>query len=278
MASQHGRNPGAHPAPGAHRDPDQRSGLDVLGIWIDDVTLAGAVDRMVGWIDHEPDRLHHVVTVNPEFVVAARSDTGFRQVLQGADLATPDGVGITLAGRVLGHPFHGRVTGVELVEALAGRQDERLRIFLLGAGPGVAERAADALRSRSPAVRIVGIWAGSPRPEDSRETLRRIRAAGATVLLVAYGAPRQDLWIEEHRAELVDCGIVMAIGVGGTFDYLAGVIPRAPLLIRRAGLEWLYRLIRQPWRWRRQLALPRFVLLLTAQRLRLIPSDRQGTT
>ncbi len=240
----------------------------ILGVPVDDVTLGEAVDRIIGWVAGGDGRLWRVVTVNPEFIVAARRDAGFRDVLARADLSTPDGVGVILAARLLGRPLRGRVTGVDLVEGLAARGDPRLRLFLLGAGPGIAERAAGALTRRYPGCVVAGTWAGSPRAEDAPEALRRIGAAGANVLLVAYGAPAQDQWIARHGTDLARCGIVVGIGIGGTLDYLAGAVPRAPRLARRLGLEWLYRLARQPWRWRRQLALPWFVALVVLERLR----------
>lgn len=239
----------------------------LLGVPFDDLTVDQTVERIVRWIDEEPERLHQVATGNPEFLVAARRDARFRAVLQSADLVTADGVGILLGSRIVGWPIRHRVTGVDLVESLAARGDSRLRLFLLGAGPGIAARAAAQLRHRFPAVRICGVWEGSPRPEDAPAIFDHLRRAEANVLLVAYGAPRQDAWIDTYRNRLVDCGIVVAIGIGGTLDYLAGAVPRAPGWVRRFGFEWLYRLIRQPWRWRRQLALPLFCLLVVGQRL-----------
>jgi N-acetylglucosaminyldiphosphoundecaprenol N-acetyl-beta-D-mannosaminyltransferase len=220
--------------------------------------------------------LRHVVTVNPEFVMAARRDACFAAALRASSLATADGVGVTLAARLLSLPRAPRVTGVELVEGLAGLRHPGARLFLLGAAPGVAAEAAERLRARFPATQIVGVYPGSPAAGDwpaIAEQLRSTATATATatrpsILLVAFGHPRQDLWIAEHREELTALGVVVASGVGGAFDYLSGRTPRAPGLVRRAGFEWLYRLIRQPWRWRRQLALPRFAALVLLDRLR----------
>jgi N-acetylglucosaminyldiphosphoundecaprenol N-acetyl-beta-D-mannosaminyltransferase len=251
------------------------SAVSILGIPIDDVTLDEVVERVGSWLEREPERLHQIVTTNPEFLVEARRNAEFRKVLKAADLATADGIGVLIAARILGRPLRARVTGVELVEALAARRDPRARLFLLGAGPGIAERTAVVLRRRFPSVDVAGVWEGSPRPDDAPEILRRLTEAQATILLVAYGAPKQDIWIDQQRESLAKCGIVVALGVGGTFDFLAGAVPRAPRFIRRIGLEWLYRLVRQPWRWRRQLALPFFVLLVLLQRLRPNHIDHQ---
>jgi N-acetylglucosaminyldiphosphoundecaprenol N-acetyl-beta-D-mannosaminyltransferase len=209
------------------------------------------------------------VTVNPEFVMAARRDPVFAAALRAADLATPDGVGIVLAGRLLGVPTGRRVTGVDLVEALAAlsAREPACRLFLLGAASGVAAAAADRLRSRSPGARITGTLAGSPDAAAFAEIARRLAEARPSVLLVAFGHPAQDLWIAQHRERLAAHGILVAAGVGGAYDFLSGRVPRAPRPVRRIGLEWLYRLARQPWRWRRQLALPHFVLLVLRERV-----------
>lgn len=236
--------------------------LHVLGVPIHDVTYDEALDHVAVWIDRGGP--HQIGTVNPEFVMTARRTPAFRAVLQRADLCLPDGVGIMLAARYLGHPLRERVAGVDLVKRLAGRAARAgWRLFLLGAAPGVAERAADVLRQRSPGVTICGTYAGSPAPEAAAEIAARVRAAQTDVLLVAYGAPAQDLWIARH---LPRTGAAVGIGIGGAFDYLAGVTQRAPRWIRRLGFEWLHRLIQQPWRWRRQLALPHFALLVLLRR------------
>lgn len=252
------------PAPG-HRQ-------SILGVPVDAVNLDDALSAIGGWL-HSPDQSRgprHVVTVNPEFVIAARRDARFAEVLRASALATADGVGITLAGRLLTVPLEARVTGVDLVEGLAGlsARDERCRLFLLGAGPGVADEAAEQLRARFPGARIAGTFAGSSSDGRFAEIAGRLAGSSATVLLVAFGHPTQDLWVARHREALAAHGILVAVGVGGSFDYLSGRVPRAPRLIRRLGLEWLYRLVRQPWRWRRQLALPRFAVLILRERLR----------
>jgi N-acetylglucosaminyldiphosphoundecaprenol N-acetyl-beta-D-mannosaminyltransferase len=198
----------------------------------------------------------------------ARHNKPFRDLLNSADLATPDGVGIVVAARLLGRPVRGRATGVAIVERLAALSaEEGFGLFLLGAGPGVAEHAAQALTGRHPGVRVVGTYAGSPRAEDWPAISKRLHAAQPDALLVAYGAPKQDLWIREHHSEL-PASVKVAMGVGGVLDYLSGRVPLAPLLWRRLGLEWLYRLIRQPWRWRRILRVFAFGLLVLRETVR----------
>lgn len=244
-------------------DPGSR--YSVLDVPIDAVDVRGAVERIRGWLDCPQGGIRHIVTVNPEFVIAARRHPGFARALQASDLATADGVGILLAARVLSLPIRTRLTGVDLVECLAGLDHPNNRIFLLGAGEGVAALAAERLRQRYPHVQIVGTFAGRASRDGFREIEARLEQTRPTVLLVAFGHPRQDLWIAAHREQLGNHGILIAVGVGGAFDYLSGRIPRAPRLMRRLGLEWLYRLVRQPWRWRRQLALPWFVVLIVRE-------------
>jgi N-acetylglucosaminyldiphosphoundecaprenol N-acetyl-beta-D-mannosaminyltransferase len=249
----------------------------LLGVPVDAVDLAAALAQIGVWLSApSQEKTCHVVTVNPEFVMAARRDPVFAGVLEQADLATADGVGIVLAGRVLGVPVGSRVTGVDLTEGLAALRHPEARLFLLGAGPGVAAEAGDRLRERYPGVEIVGTLSGSPDDAAFGEIERLLDATQPTVLLVAFGHPRQDLWIARHRDALARHGILVAIGVGGTFDYLSGRVPRAPRWLRRVGLEWLYRLARQPWRWRRQLALPHFVLLVARERAARALASRRG--
>jgi N-acetylglucosaminyldiphosphoundecaprenol N-acetyl-beta-D-mannosaminyltransferase len=219
----------------------------ILGVAIDDVLMDEAIAAVARFIDEGGP--HQIVTVNPEFVMEARRNRAFRRVLAAADLATPDGFGIILAARWRGTPLRGRVTGIDLTERIAAEAARRgWSLFLLGAAPGVAERAAAALQRANPGLRIAGCYAGSPRPSDEPPIRERILAARPDVLLVAYGHPAQDLWIARNQPLL---RVPVAIGVGGTFDELAGVVPRAPALVQRLGLKWLYRLIVQPWRWRR---------------------------
>jgi N-acetylglucosaminyldiphosphoundecaprenol N-acetyl-beta-D-mannosaminyltransferase len=236
---------------------DPMRSIHILGVRVDDLTEDEALDRAAAML--AAGRPHHVVTVNPEFVMEARRNPAFRAVLAGADMATPDGAGLLFAARYLGTPLRGRVTGVAITERLAGLAAAKgYRLFLLGAAPGVAEAAADALRARHPGLIIAGAFAGTPRPRHEPFLRQLIAAARPHILLVAYGHPRQDLWIARNQPAL---GVPLAIGVGGTFDELAGIVPQAPAWMHRLGLKWLFRLIVQPRRWRRILdAVPLFTL------------------
>jgi N-acetylglucosaminyldiphosphoundecaprenol N-acetyl-beta-D-mannosaminyltransferase len=235
----------------------------ILGVAIDDVTEDEAVAQIDAMI--QTGGAHQVCTVNPEFVMEAGRNPTFAATLARAALCTPDGFGILLAARYLGQPLRGRVTGVDLTRRLALLAATRgYRLFLLGAAPGVAEEAAAALQREAAGLQVVGCFAGSPDPAEEPMLVQMISAARPDILLVAYGHPRQDLWIARTQPQLA---VPVALGVGGTFDYLAGRVPLAPRPLRRLGLEWLYRLLRQPQRWRRIIdAVPRFTWRLLRQR------------
>jgi N-acetylglucosaminyldiphosphoundecaprenol N-acetyl-beta-D-mannosaminyltransferase len=236
--------------------------LTILGCPVSRITYSEWLDLIAGWV--RSGGFHHVVTLNPEMIMIARRDPVFRVVVERADLTPPDGVGLLIAARLRGEMLPERVTGSDGVPLIAERAArEGWRLFLLGAAEGVAQAAADELIRRNPGLQIAGVYAGSPAPDEEDALVARINAANADILLVAYGAPEQDKWIARCSARLK---VKMAMGVGGTFDFIAGVVPRAPERWRRAGLEWLYRLIRQPWRWRRMLRLPQFLILALLER------------
>ena len=235
--------------------------IDILGVKVHAVTYAQVLDIINRWVVETGP--HQIATANPEFVMAAQHNPEFCRVLNHADLCVADGVGLLWAARRLGRVLPERVTGSDLVPLLAREAAESgWRIYLLGAGPGVAERTAQILLSRNPALRIAGVYAGSPAEVDAPALVERIRLARPDILWVAYGAPAQDLWIARYGSEL---GVPVMVGVGGAFDHIAGVRKRAPGWIQRIHLEWLFRLITQPWRWRRQLALPQFVWAVMRQ-------------
>ncbi|TME98397.1 MAG: WecB/TagA/CpsF family glycosyltransferase [Chloroflexi bacterium] len=227
-------------------EPGPRNSVDVLGVRVDDVTYAEALGVLLQAIEA---RVPHVVTTpNPEFVMLARRDASFRAVLNRAALNIPDGIGLILAARLAGAGLREHVQGTDLVLMLA-EASARLgyRWYLLGGRGDVAHRAARALSARFPGLLVAGATAGSPRRDDDAATQAAIRAAGRVdVLLVAYGAPQQELWLDRNLADLE---IPVGIGVGGVFDYFSGAVP-------------------QPWRWRRQLALPVFAALALGHAVR----------
>lgn len=244
------------------------SRIDILGVPLDPRTARESREALAEFVDRESG-CAHVVTLNPEYVMAARADRDFAAAIRRADLVLADGVGVVLAARMLGGTSGAtveRLTGVDIVERLA---ESGTPLFFLGAGPGIAESAARRLVERFPATRVVGTWAETDAtPSHDDEAIGRIAASGARAVLVAFGATNQVVWIDRNRGRLADSGARLAVGVGGAFDYLAGTAARPPRLVRSVGLEWLWRLLREPWRWRRQLVLPCFAGLVIRERAR----------
>jgi N-acetylglucosaminyldiphosphoundecaprenol N-acetyl-beta-D-mannosaminyltransferase len=232
--------------------------VQVAGVWIDVVTTDDVLALARRCVAESSPA--YVVTVNAEFIVRAQTDAQFGAALKRAALATPDGSGILWALRRRGFRLDRRVGGSDLIWELS-EQARRLghRVFLLGGAEGVAERAARRLQRTYAGLRIAGAHAGTPSPSDEDGIVDLIRRSEADILFVAFGAPQQELWIARS---LMATGASFSIGVGGSFDYLAGTARRAPVWMRESGVEWLWRLARQPWRWRRMLALPRFVWLV----------------
>jgi N-acetylglucosaminyldiphosphoundecaprenol N-acetyl-beta-D-mannosaminyltransferase len=239
----------------------------ILGTRIHQVDFAATLAQIEAWVSQRSPQAscRQICTVNPEFIMDARCDPAFASVLQQADLCVPDGVGVLWAARLQGVALHERVTGSDGIYRICARAAERgWRVFLLGAASGVAERVASSLQAHYPGLVVAGSYSGDPSAAAWPEIERRLRAAQADILFVAYGHPHQDFWIAQHRAELP---AKVALGVGGAFDFVAGVTQRAPSWLQQLGLEWLHRLIRQPWRWRRMSKLPHFVLLVLWERL-----------
>jgi len=230
------------------------SRIDVLGVGFDPVEVDGAVDAVVAMAD-QPGA-HLVVTANVELVMRAREAPDLADILRRAALVIADGVGVVWGARRLGRPLPGRVPGIDLAERLCGEAARRgWRVCLLGGAPGVALEAADKVRGRYPGIQIATTLHGYFGDADE-DVIRAIRAASPTLLLAGLGSPRQERWLDRHLASL---GATIAIGVGGTLDVWAGRVRRAPRAVQAMGLEWCYRLFRQPRRWRRQLTIPRFM-------------------
>lgn len=227
---------------------DKLPAATILGVNIHAVTNAQTLALIEEFI--ASGRPHQLCTVNPEFAVRAQSDAEFKAIINRAALALPDGIGLLKAARFLGQTLlPERVAGSDLVVRLAELSHQKgYRIYFLGAMPGVAEQAAANLRQKFPGLQVAGTFAGSPAIEQNEDIVRRILPTRPDILLVAYGAPNQDKWIARNLDRLQ---IPVCIGVGGSFDFLAGVVARAPGWVQRLHLEWLHRLAQQPSRWRR---------------------------
>ena len=227
--------------------------VEFAGTLIDRVDREAAIARIRRMVDS--GRSHQIVTVNLDFLSIAARTPRFQATINDADLAVPDGMPLVWLSRLKGEPLRERVTGVDLVDECCRIAAEmRQGIFLLGAAPGIANKAADALKARHPDLDVVGTYAppmGELSSAENAHMIHTIRAASPGFLFVALGAPRQDLWIREHLAEL---GVPVSMGVGCVLDLLAGAVSRAPVWMQEMGLEWAYRLVREPGRlWRRYL-------------------------
>ncbi len=237
----------------------------ILGVKVHALTNAQTLALIEAFI--ASGQPHQLATVNPEFVVAAQGDEEFRQIINSAALALPDGIGLLKAARFLGTtPLPERVPGSDLVVRLAELSHQKgYRIYFLGARLGVAEKAIEKLKARYPKLQVAGYYAGSPSPAENEIIVQRILLTRPHILLVAYGAPRQDKWIARNLERLQ---IPVCIGVGGSFDFIAGTAKRAPVWLQHLGLEWLHRFITQPRRWRRIWnAVPRFSWLVLWSKL-----------
>lgn len=238
--------------------------LTVLGCRVDTIDAQQAIARIRELVAGRASAV--VVTLGTEMVVRAQSDDHFRAVVNASALSLCDTVGVMFAARLRGAPIHERVAGVDLVEPLCRAfARDGTAVYLLGSKGDTAKRAARVLRAQHPGLAIVGVRDGYfPAGEDAA-VAAAVAQSGADVLFAGLGSPRQELWLADH---LKETGCAVGIGIGGSLDVLAGNVPRAPALWRRAHAEWLYRLLREPRRWRRQLALPHFVWLVLRDRPR----------
>ena len=225
--------------------------INILGVKVDNHTYNEVLQIIEQFLNSERTESRQITTVNPEFIMTAQKDKDFREIINRSFISTVDGAGIVWATDFLyGKKIKQRVTGVDLIEKLAKLAKENgSSIFFLGAQPGVAEKTAATLEEKNPGLKIAGTYAGSPKDEDQEKILKLINNSQPDILLVAYGAPAQDKWIYDNLKNFEKP--LLAIGIGGSFDYIAGVVKRAPLWMRKAGLEWLYRLVREPKRYNR---------------------------
>lgn len=239
----------------------KKNKANILGSYIDIIDFAGAIDQIKTYI-----RLKNptqVITLNAEIVYKAQEDNKLQKIINQADLVTPDGIGIVWAARRLGWEVKERVTGIDMVYNICEEAEkEAYKIYLLGAAPEVITKAAANLRQDYPELNIVGIKDGYYTDEEIANIIEEIKKAKPDILLVALGAPKQEYFIAEHKEDLE---VPVSIGVGGSFDVIAGVKKRAPAIFIKLNLEWLYRLIAEPSRIKRQLALPKFVWAVLRQ-------------
>ena len=235
----------------------------VLGIKIDDVAMDEAIEIVLGWLKKrgpaspaKRGEKYYIVTPNPEIIMIAQGDEKFKNILNKADLSLPDGVGLKLTTDIVCH-----TPGIDFMEELINVScDYGFTIGLLGGKDGVAKKASECLRKKYPKLKISFAESGGEVDKNGnfiRTTNYQLPTAD--LLFVAVGPPKQEKWIAQN---LNNIPVKVAMGVGGAFDFLSGQVPRAPKIIRNLGFEWLFRLMIQPWRIKRQLALLKYLLLI----------------
>ena len=235
--------------------------ISMLGAGIHNVTMEETMCAVDGFIT--AGGLHQIITLNAEILYQAQFNERLLSLINKADLVTPDGSGIVWGADYLGVPLKERVSGIDLLWEICRMAPEKgWRIYLLGAAPGIADKAAENLKMKYPGIAIAGVRNGYfdiNNKEEIQNVLEDVQQAAADIIFIAMGAPRQEYFIEDYGKDL---GVKVAIGVGGSFDVVAGAVKRAPVFMQKMGIEWLWRLLCQPSRWKRMLNLPRFVGLV----------------
>jgi N-acetylglucosaminyldiphosphoundecaprenol N-acetyl-beta-D-mannosaminyltransferase len=226
----------------------------IFGVPFSKLGMAETVDYLKERIAQR--KTTHVMTANPEFVMMGLEQPAFMECLQEAEMVVPDGTGIVWAASQKGDPVKERVPGYDLLHQLmAVGQTSEWKVYLLGAGPDVIAEASDRLKRDYPGIQMVGYRDGYFSKDEEEAIVQSIRETQPDLLFVGLGAPRQDLFLREFREQLQ---VPVMMGVGGSFDVIAGKVQRAPKAFQKLRLEWFHRLLKQPSRWRRMLALPKF--------------------
>lgn len=237
--------------------------VPILGCKVARMTQKEALEWVRVMVEQGKPR--HIVTANAEIIYKAYIEKDFQALINKADLLTADGIGVVIASRLLGNPIPERVTGIALVENIFSLAEEKgWGLYFLGATQETVEKAVLNVLGKHPRLRIAGYQNGYFSQEESAKVVANIQEAKTNILLVALGVPKQEEFIQENLKSLQ---VPISIGVGGTFDVLAGKAKRAPEWMQRLGLEWLYRLFREPSRYKRMLALPKFVIAVLLDRI-----------
>lgn len=238
------------------------SRTDVLGVGFDNISMAQAVEKACDLL--KKHAAGYVVTPNPEIVMLCREDNDTACAVNSAAMVIPDGIGVIYGAKLLGTPLREKIPGIDFTSALMDKMQQSAgSVFLLGSKPGVAEKAAENLAAKYPGLQFVGTNDGYF--QDDEPIIEKINAVHPDLLLVCLGAPKQEKWMQKN-ADKLDVGLM--IGAGGSLDVYAGVAQRAPELWQRLGLEWLYRLLKQPQRIGRMMRLPKFLVLVIIKRFR----------
>lgn len=236
--------------------------LNIMGVDFDSLTLSEAVDLAETLISEH--RAAYVVTPNPEIVMTCWENTDAMEAVQNADLVLPDGVGVVYGAKILGTPLKGKLPGIDFATELMRRMAKRCgRVYLLGAKPGVAEMAGERLTEQFPGLIVCGTHDGYF--QEDAPVVDEINALQPDLLLVCLGAPKQEIWMLRNRSALK---VGLMAGLGGSLDVFAGTVKRAPAFFQKLGLEWFYRLIKEPWRFKRMMKLPKFLFACIGKKIR----------
>lgn len=235
----------------------------ILGITIIPESKSSILEKILLYIA-KPTGIFHIISLNPENIVIATENILFKKIVETAQMKIIDGVGVVLAGRWLGVEVVERVTGVGLMkDLLKVASDRRLRVLMIGGKANIALELAKCYSMKYPEAKFIGLNGIADiknfRKEEEDKIFSIVTDYKPHLVFVAFGSPTQELWIERHKREFSNC---VVMGVGGAFDYLSGNITRPPTIIQKLGLEWLFRLFHQPWRWRRQLRLIKFLRMV----------------
>lgn len=235
----------------------------ILGVKFNNITHIEAVGLVECFLDE--NKCHTVFTPNPEIVMAARKDSDFMKILNEADLVVPDGIGVVIASKFTKEKLKERVAGYDLVQGVFEKiKNKRYTVYFFGGAPGVVEEAKAKMEALHKGIKIVGVHDGYFDANQEKLIIEDIKNKKPDILLVGLGAPKQEKWIYEHKDELP---VKVCIGVGGSFDGMSGKVKRAPKIFIKLGLEWFYRLLRQPSRFFRMLKLPLFLLVVIKEKL-----------
>ena len=235
--------------------------INIMGVGFDSLTLSEAVNLAETLISEH--RAAYVVTPNPEIVMTCWENPDAMEAVQNADLVLPDGVGVVYGAKILGTPLKGKLPGIDFATELMRRMASRGgRVYLLGAKPGVAEMAGERMRQQFPGLIICGTHDGYF--QDDAPIIEEINALQPDLILVCLGAPKQELWMHRNRPVLK---VGLMAGLGGSLDVFAGTVKRAPAFFQKLGLEWFYRLIKEPWRFKRIMKLPKFLFACIGKRI-----------
>ncbi|BCS80574.1 polysaccharide pyruvyl transferase CsaB [Anaerocellum diazotrophicum] len=241
----------------------KRKSINVLGVRIDCINFDKAKKKCIDFLSASSPKV--VFTPNVEMIMLSQRDEKFKKILNSSDLNVPDGIGVVWASKYFGEKLYERVTGFDLMMSLMTVLEKKgAKVFLLGAKPGVAEKAKENLLKQFRSLEICGVYHGYFSEEENDTVVEIINSSKPDVLFVAMGMKRQEEWIYKNKKKL-KCKLIM--GVGGSLDVLSGEVKRAPKMFQKLGLEWFYRLITQPWRFKRMLVLPKFVFIVLKIRI-----------